>query len=76
MYRSTAYTDQTSKSVFLEMSERSAHTARLLQRAQEARPEKALRRQRALVRRAASRWDRLLQRMGNMMTQHLGEAHG
>jgi acyl-CoA reductase-like NAD-dependent aldehyde dehydrogenase len=76
MYRSPTYAGQKSKSVFVEMSERSADTARLLQQAREAQPEEPPTQRRALARRAASQLDHLLQRLGKSVTQPRGEARG
>jgi hypothetical protein len=76
MYQSPTYAGQKRKSVFVEMSERSAETARLLQQAREARAEKLPKQKRSLGRRAGSELDHLLQRMGKAMTQRRGEARG
>jgi hypothetical protein len=70
MYQSTTYAGQRSKSVFAEMSERSAETARLLQQAREAQPEQKC----SLGRRAVSRLAHLLQRKDNRMAQRPADA--
>ena len=75
MHQSPTYAGQESKSVFVEMSERSAETARALQYAREAQPARPPKRTRSLARRAASQWDRLLQRMGRIAPRR-GEARG
>jgi hypothetical protein len=76
MYRSTSYAGQRSKSVFLEVPERSAEAARLLQQARGAQPEGPPGPRRASVRRVASHWDHLLQRIGSKLTHRRAEARG
>jgi hypothetical protein len=75
MYRSPTYASEKSKSVFVEMSQRSAETARLLQQTREPQLTRPPRHRRALLRRAVSQWHHMLQRMGNRTTQQPGEAH-
>ena len=64
---------QNSKSAFVEISERSASAARLLQEAQaEQSSEQAL----LLAREVTSRWSRLLRRIVSSGAAHPGEARG
>ena len=76
MHQSTTYAGQTSKSIFVEISERSAETARLLQEAREAQPAQPSERMRSLARLAASRRVRLLQRVGKRIAPREAEAPG
>jgi hypothetical protein len=76
VHQSPTYAGQKSKSIFVEMSERSAETARLLQYAREAQPAQPPKQTRSLARRAASQWDHLLQRMGKRIAPRRGEASG
>jgi NAD-dependent oxidoreductase involved in siderophore biosynthesis len=73
VYRSSSYASQGTKSVFVEISEPSAETARLVQEAGAPEPKSPARRRRSLVHRAASLWDRLLQRMGARTTERRSE---
>jgi hypothetical protein len=73
MYQSTSYVSRGSKTAFVEMAERSAKAARLLQETRAARPvEGACSR----ARQAVSRRDRLLQGLGERTAQLRAEAHG
>jgi hypothetical protein len=73
VYRSPSYASQRSKSAFVEMSERSAETARLLQQAREAQPQEPRTQGRSLAHRTASQLDHLLQRLGKSVAQPRGE---
>jgi hypothetical protein len=74
MYRSTSYASQGTKSAFVEMAERSAETARLLQGARVAQPGRRPKQMRSLARRAASTLDHLLAGPGKRTTQLRAEA--
>lgn len=76
MHLSHTFAGQKSKSVFVEMSERSAETARLLQEARQAQPAQPPEQTRSLARRAASHWDHLLQRIGKRIAPRAEEAGG
>lgn len=76
MYQSPTYASQGSKSVFVEISERSAEAARLLQEARLTQPGKPPKQTRSLARRAVSQFDHLLERLGKRMTQRRAETRG
>ncbi len=76
MYRSTAYAGEKHKSVFVDLSERSAETARLLRQAREARLEGLPKSRRTLAGWAASQFSLLLQRIGEKVTQRGSQARG
>jgi hypothetical protein len=76
VHLSHTFAGQKSKSVFVEMSERSAETARLLQEARQAKPAQLPEQKRSPARRAASQWDHLLQRIGKRIAPRSGEARG
>ena len=76
MHLSHTFAGQNSKSVFVEMSERSAETARLLQEARQAQPAQLPEQKRSLARWAAAQWDHLLQRTGQGLAPRSGEARG
>jgi hypothetical protein len=76
MYRSPTYAGQKSKSVFVEMSERSAETARLLQQAREAQPAPPAKQTRSLAGRLVSQGVQLLEGLGKRVTQLQGETRG
>lgn len=67
---------QESKSAFVEISEQSAATARLLNEAQQAQPAQAPVLKRSLVRQAVSWGDNLLKRIGGSIAPHPGGARG
>jgi hypothetical protein len=76
VYQSPTYAGQDSKSVFVEMSERSAETARLVQQARQAQSEQPPRLTHSLLRGAASQYDHLLDLLGKTIGQLRGEARG
>jgi hypothetical protein len=76
MYRSTSYASQGSKTVFVEMAERSAEAARLLQEARATEPERLPERKGSLAGRAVSRRDHLLEGLGKRTAQLRAEARG
>jgi hypothetical protein len=76
MYRSTSYASQGTKSAFVEMAERSAKTARLLQGARAAQPARPPQQPRSLARRAVSLSGQLLNRLGKRTTQLQAETSG
>jgi hypothetical protein len=69
MYQSTSYASRGSKTVFVEIAERSAETARLLQLARGTQPAPPPERARSLAGRVVSRRDRLLQGLGKRTAQ-------
>ncbi|MGD2166436.1 MAG: hypothetical protein PVH50_13010 [Anaerolineae bacterium] len=75
MYQSTTFAGQKSKSVFVEIPERSAETARLLQQAGDAQREQPGNETWSLRRWAASRWDHLLQRLAAAVAPRRDVAH-
>lgn len=76
MYQSPTYASQGSKTVFVEIAQRRAETARLLQEARVAQPERLPKQTRSLTRRAVSHLDHLLEALGDWMTQLRVEARG
>jgi hypothetical protein len=74
--RSPSYASQGSKSVFVEMSERSADTARLLEQGREAQPAQPPDQTRSLARRTASQCVHMLDRLGRKVVPRPGEARG
>ena len=74
MHLSHTFAGQKSKSVFVEMSERSAETARLLREAREAQPAQLPKQRRSLARWAAVQWDHLLQRIGKRIAPREAES--
>jgi hypothetical protein len=67
---------QKSKSAFLEISEQSAATARLVQEVRQEQPAQAPVPKRSLVHQAASWCDHLLKRFRKSIVPHPGEARG
>ena len=76
MYRSSSYASQGGKSTFVEMAERSAEAARLLQEARATDPEQLAERKRSLARWAVSRRNHLLEGLGKRASQLRVEARG
>jgi hypothetical protein len=76
VHLSHTFAGQESKSVFVEISERSAKTARLLQEARQAQPAEPPEQTRSLAGRAASQWVRLLQHVGKRFAPRESEAPG
>ena len=76
MHLSHTFAGQKSKSVFVEMSERSAETARLLQEARHAQPAQLPEQKHSLARWAAVQWDHLLQRTGKRIVPRAERAGG
>jgi hypothetical protein len=76
MYQSTTYASRGSKTVFVEMAQRSAETARLLQEARATQPERPAERKRSLAGRAVSRRDRLLEGLGKRTAPLPAQARG
>jgi hypothetical protein len=72
MYRSTSYASEKSKTMFVEMAERSARAARL----QETRAAQLPERTPSLTRRAASTADRLLEGLRKRVAQRPVGARG
>jgi hypothetical protein len=73
IYRSSSYASQRSNSAFVEISERSAETARLLQEAEGAEPASPTKRTRSWARRVVSEGIHLLAGLGTRVTRLLGE---
>jgi hypothetical protein len=76
MYRSASYAGQGSKSVFVEMAEQSAESARRLREAGLAQPERPAVEVRSLVCRAASRWHQMLRWLGKRTTEEWADVRG
>jgi phage terminase Nu1 subunit (DNA packaging protein) len=74
VHLSHTFAGQKSKSVFVEMSERSAETARLLQEARQAQSAQLPKQRRSLARWAVVQWDHLLQRIGKRIAPREAES--
>lgn len=74
MYQSPTYASQGSKTVFVEIAQRRAETARLLQEARVAQPGRLPKQTRSLAHRTVSHLDHLLEGLGKWMTQFRVEA--
>jgi hypothetical protein len=76
MYRSTAYAGEKHKSVFVDLSERSAETARLLQEARQAQPAPPEKQTRSLAGRVVSQGVHFFEGLGKRVTRLRGAARG
>jgi hypothetical protein len=76
MYRSVSYASQGNKSAYVEMAQRSAEAARLLQEARATEPEERKERKRSLVIWAVSRAGHLLGGLQESVPQRRAAARG
>ncbi|MGD2146361.1 MAG: hypothetical protein PVH41_06690 [Anaerolineae bacterium] len=76
MYRSPTYAGQQTKSIFVEISERSAESARLVQQARQAEPQVLPMPRRFLARWAAALRTHKLERLGKTIRELRGEMAG